>query len=193
MSFFSRNAPDTPARSSKEVVPGDGQLYCTFVTNMGSMTAELYEDAVPRTVANFVGLATGDTDWTDPTTGGPGEGALYTDVLFHRVIDGFMLQCGDPTGTGRGGPGYRFKDEFDPSLRHTGKGILSMANAGPNTNGSQFFVCQVPTPWLDGKHSVFGKVIENTDLIDTIARVPKGAGDRPRQDVVLHRVDVFRR
>ena len=155
-------------------------------TNQGDIEVQLFSDKCPKTVGNFVGLAEGTIAWSKP-------GPLYKDVIFHRVIKNFMLQGGDPDGTGRGGPGYRFKDEFDPSLRHTGKGILSMANAGPNTNGSQFFVCQVPTPWLDGKHSVFGKVIENTDLIDTIARVPKGAGDRPRQDVVLHRVDVFRR
>ncbi|MCB9758251.1 MAG: peptidylprolyl isomerase [Alphaproteobacteria bacterium] len=165
-----------------------------FVTSMGDMVAELYEDRAPRTVDNFVGLATGDLKWTDPGTGQMVEDRpLYTDVLFHRVIENFMLQCGDPSGTGRGGPGWRFKDEFHPSLRHTGKGILSMANAGPNTNGSQFFVCQVQTSWLDGKHSVFGKVVENDSLIDEIASVPKGAGDRPRQDVLLHRVEIFRR
>jgi peptidyl-prolyl cis-trans isomerase A (cyclophilin A) len=158
---------------------------------MGDMVAELYEDKAPRTVANFVALATGGVEWTTPS-GDKSSDPLYSGTIFHRVIQNFMLQGGDPTGTGRGGPGWRFKDEFTPELRHTGKGILSMANAGPNTNGSQFFICQVPTPHLDGRHTVFGRVLEGLDVIDAIAGVPKGPMDRPSEDVVLNEVEVYR-
>ena len=194
MSFFSRfsgEAADTPAPAANELVAGDGQLMCRFKTSMGDMVAELYEAQAPRTVANFVALAIGGVEWTTPsgdTSGKP----LYSGTIFHRVIQNFMLQGGDPTGTGRGGPGWRFKDEFSPDLRHTGKGILSMANAGPNPNGSQFFICQVPTPHLDGRHTVFGKVVEGLEVIDEIAAVAKGPMDRPLEDVVLQEVEVFR-
>ena len=194
MSFFSRisnEAPDTPAPPANELVAGSGQLMCRFKTSMGDMVAELYEDKAPRTVANFVALATGGVEWTTPS-GEKSSDPLYSGTIFHRVIQNFMLQGGDPTGTGRGGPGWRFKDEFTPELRHTGKGILSMANAGPNTNGSQFFVCQVPTPHLDGRHTVFGRVLEGLDVIDAIAGVPKGPMDRPSEDVVLNEVEVYR-
>ena len=125
----------------------------TFEIEEGSFTVELYADKVPNTVNNFVALA---------------RDGFYDDTTFHRVIKDFMAQAGDPTGTGRGGPGYRFADEFHPSLRHTGPGILSMANAGPNTNGSQFFICFAATPWLDGKHAVFGKVTEGMDVVLSI-------------------------
>ncbi len=193
MPFFRRGrAADTPAPPVSEMVPGDGRLMCRFRTSMGDMVAELYEEQAPRTVANFVALALGRVSWTDPRTGRKTDRPLYSGTIFHRVIQDFMLQGGDPTGTGRGGPGWQFADEFHPDLRHEGKGILSMANAGPNTNGSQFFICQVPCPWLDGKHTVFGKVVEGLDVIDRIAAVPKGPGDRPREDVVLHEVEVWR-
>ena len=194
MSFFSRisnEAPDTPAPPAIELVEGSGQLMCRFKTSMGDMVAELYEEKAPRTVANFVALATGGVEWTTPA-GEKSSDPLYSGTIFHRVIQNFMLQGGDPTGTGRGGPGWRFKDEFTPELRHTGKGILSMANAGPNTNGSQFFICQVPTPHLDGRHTVFGRVVEGLEVIDAIAGVPKGAMDRPSDDVVLNEVEVYR-
>lgn len=194
MSFFSRisnEAPDTPAPAASELIAGSGQLMCRFKTSMGDMVAELYEDKAPRTVANFVALATGGVEWTTPS-GEKSSNPLYSGTIFHRVIQNFMLQGGDPTGTGRGGPGWRFKDEFTPELRHTGKGILSMANAGPNTNGSQFFICQVPTPHLDGRHTVFGRVLEGLEVIDAIAGVPKGPMDRPSEDVVLNEVEVYR-
>ena len=194
MSFFSRisnEAPDTPAPSASDLVAGDGALMCRFKTSMGDMVAELYEAQAPRTVANFVALAIGGVEWTTPA-GEKSEQPLYSGTIFHRVIQNFMLQGGDPTGTGRGGPGWRFKDEFSPELRHTGKGILSMANAGPNTNGSQFFICQVPTPHLDGRHTVFGKVVEGLEIIDSIASVPKGPMDRPVEDVTLNEIEVFR-
>jgi len=194
MSFFSRfsnEGADTPAPPTSELVAGEGKLMCRFKTTMGDMVAELYEEQTPRTVANFVALAIGGVEWTTPSGESSGK-PLYSGTIFHRVIQNFMLQGGDPTGTGRGGPGWRFKDEFSPDLRHTGKGILSMANAGPNTNGSQFFICQVPTPHLDGKHSVFGRVVEGLEVIDNIANVPKGPMDRPTDDVVLTEIEVFR-
>ena len=160
-------------------------------TNQGVIEVELFSDRAPKTVGNFVGLAEGTVEWTAPD-GSPGQGPLYQNVIFHRIIQGFMLQGGDPTGTGRGGPGYRFEDEFDPSLRHDQPGVLSMANAGPGTNGSQFFVTEVPTPHLDGRHAVFGELIDGLDVEKKIARVATDARDRPRQDVVLQRIEVFR-
>lgn len=191
MSFFSRNAPDSPAPSVQEMIPGTGKLHAKIRTSMGDMVAELYEEKTPRTVANFVALSTGAIEWTTPQ-GVKTKEPLYKGIIFHRVIKDFMAQGGDPSGTGRGGPGWKFKDEFDPSLRHTGKGVLSMANAGPNTNGSQFFLCQVATPWLDGKHTVFGKVIQGLEVVDAICNSPVGAGDKPKTDIVLLGVDVYR-
>jgi peptidyl-prolyl cis-trans isomerase A (cyclophilin A) len=191
MSFFSRNAPDSPAPSVQEMIPGTGKLHAKIRTTKGDMVAELYEEKTPRTVANFVALATGAVEWTTPS-GVKSKEPLYKDIIFHRVIKDFMAQGGDPTGTGRGGPGWKFKDELDPSLRHTGKGVLSMANAGPNTNGSQFFLCQVATPWLDGKHSVFGKVIQGLEIVDAICNSPVGVGDKPKTDIVLLGIDVYR-
>jgi peptidyl-prolyl cis-trans isomerase A (cyclophilin A) len=178
--------------SPRELAPGEGDLQATFHTNRGRFTATLFEEVAPKTVANFVGLATGQIDWTDPRSGKPGEGALYEDVAFHRVIDGFVIQGGDPTGTGRGGPGYQFEDECSPEARHDGPGVLSMANAGPGTNGSQFFVTLAATPHLDGRHTVFGKVIEGLDVVKEIGGTPTGPGDRPRDDVTLERIEVTR-
>ena len=146
-----------------------------FETSMGNFTIELFEQQAPKTVANFVKLA---------------EKNFYDGVIFHRVIDGFMIQGGDPTGTGRGGPGYQFADEFHPQLRHNSEGILSMANAGPNTNGSQFFITLTATPHLDGKHAVFGKVIEGMDVVKKIGKTPTKAGDRPVTDVVMKTVRI---
>jgi cyclophilin family peptidyl-prolyl cis-trans isomerase len=146
-----------------------------FETSMGNFTIELFEQQAPKTVANFVKLA---------------EKNFYDGVVFHRVIDGFMIQGGDPTGTGRGGPGYQFADEFHPQLRHNSEGILSMANAGPNTNGSQFFITLTATPHLDGKHAVFGKVIEGIDIVKKIGKTPTKAGDRPVTDVVMKTVKI---
>ncbi len=191
MSFLSREPVDTPAPPVQDMCPGEGALRARFKTSMGEMVAELYEDKAPRTVANFVALATGGVEWTDPS-GEKATGPLYSGTIFHRVIRDFMLQGGDPTGTGRGGPGWRFQDEFHPDLSHVGRGILSMANAGPGTNGSQFFVCQVATPWLDGKHTVFGRIVEGAELIDAIAGVPTGAMDRPVEDVVLEQIEIYR-
>jgi peptidyl-prolyl cis-trans isomerase A (cyclophilin A) len=160
-------------------------------TNKGVIEVKLFSSLVPKTVGNFVGLAEGTVEWTKPD-GSPGSGPLYKGVIFHRIIKRFMLQGGDPTGTGRGGPGYRFDDEFNKTLRHNKPGILSMANAGPGTNGSQFFITTVPTPHLDDKHSVFGEVVGGLDIVTAIENVKTGPGDRPVEDVVLERVEILR-
>ena len=165
------------------------KLFAIFKTNKGDLVAELYWDKAPATVENFVGLSKGTTDWTDPKTGDKVTNKpLYSGTIFHRVIPDFMIQGGDPMGNGMGGPGYRFADEFHPELRHSGPGILSMANSGPNTNGSQFFITEGPTPHLDNRHSVFGKVVKNLDLVGTIARVDRDRRDKPAQDVILKEV-----
>lgn len=171
----------------------ESKLYAIFRTSMGTMEVLLFEKEVPKTVSNFVGLATGQKEWVDPRTRERTRRPLYNRTIFHRVIPDFMIQGGDPLGNGRGGPGYRFEDEFHPQLRHDRPGILSMANAGPNTNGSQFFITEVPTPWLDGKHSVFGVVVEGLEVVSKIARVDRGAGDKPLVDVVLEEVEIIRR
>ncbi len=179
-----------------ELVPGEGALQAVFRTGLGEFTVRLFEDVAPNTVASFVGLATGRGEWIDPTSGKPGEGGYYDGVIFHRVIPGFVIQGGDRTGTGRGGPGYTFDDECSPDARHTGKGILSMANAGirggRGTNGSQFFVTLGQTPHLDGKHTVFGEVVEGIDVVEKIGEVRTGPGDRPIQDVRIETIDVRR-
>ena len=180
--------------------PGEGDLYARFVTSMGNVIARLEEKRAPKTVANFAGLAQGTMAWTDPLTGRPGSGALYSGVRFHRVIDSFMAQCGDPLTRsletsnrwGTGGPGYRFSDEFHPELRHDGPGVLSMANSGPGTNGSQVFITHRATPHLDNRHSVFGKVVAGQSVIDAMGKVKKDGRDRPDTDIVLERVEIFR-
>jgi len=144
-------------------------------TNVGEFTLELFEDKAPITTKNFIDLA---------------QKGYYDGVIFHRVIKDFMIQGGDPTGTGRGGPGYTIKDEFDPSLRHDSEGILSMANAGPNTGGSQFFITLVPTPWLDNKHAIFGKITSGMDVVRQIGVTKTGFGDRPVQDIVMQKVTI---
>ena len=166
--------------------------YAHFDTSMGKFTIELFEKQAPNTVANFVGLAEGSKEWKDPKSGQVVTGKpFYDGVIFHRVIDGFMIQGGDPTGTGMGGPGYRFPDEIHPELKHTGEGMLSMANAGPNTNGSQFFITLAPTPHLDGRHAVFGKVVEGMDVVKKIGKT-KTSRDRPVTDVVMNKVTIER-
>ena len=168
------------------------KLYATFQTSMGDLVAELYPRRAPETVANFVALAEGTKKWTDPKTREQTQRPLYAGTVFHRVIPNFMIQGGDPLGTGRGGPGYRFADEFDPSLRHDGPGVLSMANSGRNTNGSQFFITEKATPHLDNKHSVFGKVTENVELVGQIARVKTQGGNRPLVPIILKDVLIGR-
>ncbi len=147
----------------------------SVTTTHGAIRIELFEDKAPATTKNFITLT---------------EKNFYDGVIFHRVIDGFMIQGGDPTGTGRGGPGYQIKDEFHPELKHTGEGMLSMANAGPNTGGSQFFITLAATPWLDGKHAIFGRVIEGMDVVRQIGKVQTGAVDRPSADVIMESVRI---
>jgi peptidyl-prolyl cis-trans isomerase A (cyclophilin A) len=167
-------------------------LYATLKTSMGDIVVQLYEDKAPKTVANFTELASGSKEWTDPKTSAKVKRPLYNGTIFHRVIPGFMIQGGDPLGNGTGGPGYRFEDEFSPDLKHSKAGILSMANAGPNTNGSQFFITEKPTPWLDGKHSVFGEVVKGQNVVDAIANVPRDMRDKPIKDVILQEVVISR-
>jgi peptidyl-prolyl cis-trans isomerase A (cyclophilin A) len=169
-----------------------GPLYATFKTSMGDVVVQLFEDKAPKTVANFVGLASGTREWTDPKTGDKVKRPLYNGTIFHRVIPGFMIQGGDPLGNGTGGPGYKFEDEFNPDLRHTKGGILSMANAGPNTNGSQFFITLGPTLHLDNRHSVFGEVIKGQEVIVAIGNAARDARDRPTKDVILKEVVISR-
>jgi peptidyl-prolyl cis-trans isomerase A (cyclophilin A) len=169
-----------------------GPLYATLKTSMGDIVALLFEDKAPKTVENFVGLATGTKEWIDPKTGERVKRPLYNGTIFHRVIPNFMIQAGDPLGNGTGGPGYRFADEFHPDLKHSKPGILSMANAGPNTNGSQFFITEQATPWLDGRHSVFGEVVKGEEVVNAIAAVPRNPRDRPLKDVVLYEVVISR-
>jgi peptidyl-prolyl cis-trans isomerase A (cyclophilin A) len=169
-----------------------GPLYATLKTSMGDIVIQLHDDKAPKTVANFVGLATGTKEWTDPATKQRVKRPLYNDTIFHRVIPDFMIQGGDPLGNGTGGPGYRFEDEFHPELRHNKAGILSMANAGPNTNGSQFFITHKATPFLDNRHSVFGEVVKGQDVVVAIANVPRDPRDRPLKEVVLKEVVISR-
>lgn len=156
-----------------------------FHTTMGNFTIDLHVKECPETVWNFINLAEGRQE-TDKG------GNFYDGLIFHRVINGFMIQGGCPEGSGRGGPGYRFGDEFKRELRHTGPGILSMANAGPGTNGSQFFITLAATPHLDGRHTVFGEVVEGMDVVSKIGRTPTGPGDRPREDVRINKVEIVR-
>jgi peptidyl-prolyl cis-trans isomerase A (cyclophilin A) len=166
-------------------------LYAHFTTSDGKFTVKLFDAEAPNTVANFVGLAEGSKEWTDPRTGQKGKKPYYNGTVFHRVIDGFMIQGGDPLGQGTGGPGYKFADEFHPTLRHTGAGILSMANSGPNSNGGQFFVTLAATPWLDNRHSVFGEVVEGMDVIKKIGGTPTSKpGDRPLKPITIESVTI---
>jgi peptidyl-prolyl cis-trans isomerase A (cyclophilin A) len=167
-------------------------LYAVLFTNMGEIALRLFENKTPKTVANFVELAEGKKAFKDPKSGKKVQRKYYDGTIFHRVIKEFMIQGGDPTGTGTGGPGYRFNDEFHVDLKHNKPGILSMANAGPNTNGGQFFITTVPTPWLDNKHSVFGEVVKGLEVIKKIEVVETGARNRPVKDVVLETVIISR-
>ena len=163
----------------------------TFVTTAGSFTVQLMPEHAPMTLDNFVGLATGAKSWTDPKDGTSKDDALYPGTIFHRVIDGFMIQGGDPMGTGTGGPGYTFDDECPPdgpTFNQVGR--LAMANAGPGTNGSQFFVTVAETPWLNGKHTIFGQVTDGYDVVEAISKASTASMDRPSDDVVIERIDI---
>jgi peptidyl-prolyl cis-trans isomerase A (cyclophilin A) len=167
-------------------------LTATLQTSQGTIVVRLFPDHAPKTVRNFVELAEGARQWTDPSTGRQTTARLYDGTVFHRVIPDFMIQGGDPLGSGRGGPGYKFADEIHPDLVFDRPYLLAMANAGPGTNGSQFFITVGPTPWLNGKHTIFGEVIEGADVVDQISRVKTGSQDRPVQDVTIESVTVNR-
>ena len=165
-------------------------LTATLRTTEGTVVVRLFPDRTPETVRNFVELAEGTRQWTDPGTGRLTSDRLYDGTLFHRVMAGFMIQGGDPLGSGRGGPGYRFADEIHPDLAFDRPYLLAMANAGPGTNGSQFFITVEPTDWLTGKHTIFGEVIEGHDVVDAISKTETGDRDRPLTDVVLESVTI---
>ena len=167
-------------------------VFADFETSEGNFTIRLFDQEAPKTVENFVGLAEGTREWTDPRTNRKVKQPYYDGVIFHRVIDGFMIQGGDPLGQGIGGPGYTFADEFHPKLRHNKPGILSMANRGPNTNGGQFFITLAPTPHLDDRHTVFGAVTEGMDVVRRIGSTKTGERDRPVKDVVVRHVKIRR-
>lgn len=179
--------PDAMAQSKRK--PG---LYAIFQTNQGTIVCELYEKDAPITVKNFVDLTEGTKEWTDPTTKAKKKGRYFDGTQFHRVIPDFMIQGGDPTATGTGGPGYQFQDEFTPKLRFDKPGRLAMANAGPGTNGSQFFITEVKTEFLDDKHTIFGSVIEGLDVVKKIARVPRNRMDKPNEAVVIEKLTIER-
>ncbi|BCJ38813.1 peptidyl-prolyl cis-trans isomerase [Actinocatenispora thailandica] len=168
------------------------KLYATLQTTAGPIKVELFPNHAPKTVKNFVGLADGSQEWTDPATNQPGQGPLYNGTIFHRVIDGFMIQGGDPLGKGFGGPGYQFGDEFHPELQFNRKYLLAMANSGPNTNGSQFFITVAPTTWLNNKHTIFGAVDDpaSQQVVDQIANAKTGPQDKPVEDIVIERIDI---
>ncbi|HEY6595776.1 MAG TPA: peptidylprolyl isomerase [Asanoa sp.] len=169
-------------------------IYATLHTNHGPIRLELFPNQAPKTVRNFVELAEGTRDYVDPTTGDKGVGPYYDGTISHRVISGFMIQMGDPTGTGRGGPGYQFADEFHPELRFDRPYLLAMANAGPGTNGSQFFITVGQTPHLNNRHTIFGQVADQASqkVVDSISGTPTDPRDRPLDDVVIEHVDIER-
>lgn len=166
----------------------DEKLLVKFETSKGNITCVLYEKQAPKTVKNFIGLAQGTKEWIDPKTNKKVKNPLYDGTIFHRVIPGFMIQGGDPMGMGIGGPGYQFEDEIVKDLVFDCPGRLAMANSGPNTNGSQFFITVVPTPWLNGRHTIFGQVIEGQKVIEDIIRVKKDSRDKPLEPVILKKV-----
>jgi peptidyl-prolyl cis-trans isomerase A (cyclophilin A) len=166
-------------------------LYAKFDTSIGEFVCKLFPDEAPKTVANFVGLAEGTKEFSDMASGNKTKKPFYDGLIFHRVIPQFMIQGGDPTGTGRGGPGYKFEDEFHKNLKFDKSGRLAMANSGPNTNGSQFFITTAPTTWLDGNHSIFGQVVQGQDIVDKISTVEKDGMDRPLKEVVIKKLTII--
>ena len=165
-----------------------------FTTSAGNFTARLFDAETPNTVANFIGLADGSKEWTDPRTGRKVTQPYYNGTIFHRVIEGFMIQGGDPLGQGTGGPGYTFADEFHAKLRHSKAGILSMANRGPNTNGGQFFITLAETPWLDNKHSVFGEITDGMDVVKKMGTTATSKpGDRPVKPITIESITIERK
>ena len=188
------NGPKVQFRPERIQLPaGRGELMCIIDTTHGSIAGRLYEEYAPITVANFVGLATGQQPWVDPRSGDVRHEPLYPGTTFHRVEPDFMIQGGDPVGDGTGGPGYEFRDEFHPRARHDRPGIFSMANSGRHTNGSQFFITEAPVMYLDRVHSAFGIVVNGMDVVREIARVPRDRDDKPQRDVVIHNIQIFRK
>jgi peptidyl-prolyl cis-trans isomerase A (cyclophilin A) len=178
-------------KDKSETTPAKGKkMFATFDTSMGKIKVQLFPDKAPKTVENFVGLANGTKEWTDPKSGKKEKKPLYSGTVFHRVIKKFMIQGGDPLGNGTGGPGYQFEDEFSPDLHHSKPGILSMANAGPGTNGSQFFITVEATPWLDGKHTIFGEVVDGMDIVRKISEVKTKPGDKTDVAVTIKSVKI---
>ena len=168
-----------------------GDLFAAIKTNMGTVTVKLYSKDAPKTVKNFVGLSTGEREWKNPATGEQKKGVpLYDGTIFHRVIDGFMIQGGDPLGTGTGDPGYQFEDEVQSGRTFDRVGLLAMANAGPGTNGSQFFITTSTPSYLNGKHTIFGEVVKGYEVVEAISKVPKGRGDRPTQSVIIEHITI---
>jgi len=166
--------------------------YAIFETSMGNIVIKLYEKEAPKTVANFIALAEGTKEFTDSATGQKVKRNFYDGLGFHRVIPQFMIQGGCPRGNGTGDPGYKFADEFHPTLKHSKAGKLSMANSGPNTNGSQFFITVAATPWLDNRHTIFGEVVEGQDVADKISNAPRDSSDRPKTPISLQKVKIER-
>lgn len=189
----SKSVKPTESKIEKKTTKKDKEMIAVFETNKGTFKIKLFADKAPKTVENFVGLAEGTKEFTNPETGKKEKKHFYDGLKFHRVIPNFMIQGGDPLGRGTGGPGYQFADEFHPELRHTKPGILSMANAGPNTNGSQFFVTVAATPWLDGKHTVFGEVTEGMDVVMAISTARTASQDRPVEDIVIKTLKIERK
>lgn len=179
-----------PKKETIKMSKNDKPLYAAFETTQGNFTIQLFPQDAPKTVENFVGLAKGTKEFIDPKTGQSVKRPLYDGLVFHRVIPDFMIQGGDPLGNGTGGPGYQFADEFGSSRRFDKVGVLAMANAGPNTNGSQFFITVTKTPWLDNRHTIFGEVIQGYDVVEKISKVPRDGNDRPNTPVTIKRVAI---
>jgi len=187
-----RTQNDYDLKMALKGLKSKGSLYAGIHTNLGEVIVRLWDEKAPNTVANFVGLSRGSKEWQDPVSGRWQKRALYHDVICHRVIPDFMVQCGDPTGQGRGGPGYTFADEINPDVHFDRAGLIAMANRGPNTNGSQFFLTDGPATHIDGKHTIFGEVIKGADIVSKIARVPVGASHRPTSEVVIKNIEIFK-
>ena len=185
-------APGGSTKAAPQAAPAKKPPTAVFHTTAGDLTCELFPSQAPKTAKNFIGLSTGTKEWTDPQSGQKTTRPLYDGTIFHRVIPNFMIQGGDPLGQGTGGPGYSFEDEFDSSLTFDRPGRLAMANSGPNTNGSQFFITEVPTPHLNGRHTIFGQCDDpSVELVKKIARMPKSIGDRPSDPVRINHIQIL--
>ena len=198
MTFGYNDAGQFDAAKNRKIQPKELPLtrkpgtYAVLETSQGNIVCRLFEKEAPNTVANFIGLAEGTKEFSDPRSGQKTKKPFFDGLTFHRVIPNFMIQGGCPEGSGRGGPGYKFADEFHPSLKHAKPGMLSMANAGPNTNGSQFFVTVAPTPHLDNRHAIFGEVVEGYDVVEKISKAPRNSQDRPNKEIKINSVTIER-